>query len=229
MADRVPFGKDLPPPLVPLPSCHARVKQLQARLFNGVPVLSSFVANCRLCMGSNFGEKSTTIVEERFCTMLKHVFPFPITNQTGLPVNVCDDCDKAVQMFYGYSHHVQANQLKLKTELKLLDTLRKAEYLDYTEANNVYRERAQHPDAHRVEIGSSLAEKQLALGKESQKNDEEKISIDTNAQCHTEANETDQSEDTLLQQPHYEGTPLRSAVKKNGGYVAICHAASDPK
>uniref|UniRef100_A0A182LXX5 ZAD domain-containing protein n=1 Tax=Anopheles culicifacies TaxID=139723 RepID=A0A182LXX5_9DIPT len=208
MTGRVPFGKDVPPPLVPLPSCHARVKQLQARLFNGVPLLSSFIANCRLCLGSNFGEKSTTIIEERFSTMLKHVFPFPITNQIGLPMNVCADCYKSIHIFYAYSHQVQANQLKLQ------ETLGKAEYLDYTEVFKAVRERGQYPDALDAEQEESgLPETKPAIGKESQENAEDVIFIDTDVQCKTEADEYDQGMDASLQQPHYDGTTLRSEAK----------------
>ncbi|XP_049297270.1 uncharacterized protein LOC125771091 [Anopheles funestus] len=178
----VPFGNDLPPPLIPLPSCRARVKQLQARLFNEVPLATSYTASCRLCLSSNFGEKSTTIIEGQLCAMLRHVFPFPIKNQIGLPMNVCTDCYKSIHMFYVYSHQVRMNQQKLQ------ETLVKVECMDYIDINN-----AQYPFPNREE-----RERMFVSGDESQKNDEDEILIDTAVQCKQEDDEADHGQDPLL-------------------------------
>ncbi|XP_053663599.1 uncharacterized protein LOC128712750 [Anopheles marshallii] len=213
----VPFGKDLPPPLVPLPSCHARVKQLQARLFNGVPLSTSYIANCRLCLGSNFGEKSTTIIEERLCTMLKHVFPFPINNQIGLPMNVCTECYKSVQIFYGYSHQVQINQQKLQ------ESLVKAECLDYTEINNAVLKRTKYPGVKQEKIESGIRERLYVGSEESQKNYEKKLLIDTDVQSKTEVDEAHQGENPPSQPPCDDEKPLRTAAKV--GSVSTIEAA----
>ncbi|XP_052893391.1 uncharacterized protein LOC128301107 [Anopheles moucheti] len=217
-ARSVPFGKDLPPPLVPLPSCHARVKQLQARLFKGVPLSTSYIANCRLCLGSNFGEKSTTIIEERLCTMLKHVFPFPINNQIGLPMNVCADCYKSVQVFYGYSHQVQINQQKLQKSLV------KAEYLDYTDINNAVLKRAKYPAMKRENFEPGVRERRYVGGDESQKNYEKALLIDTDVQCKTEVDEAGQGENPPSHPPYYDDKPMRSVAK-----VGIVSTSETPK
>ncbi|XP_049297268.1 uncharacterized protein LOC125771089 isoform X2 [Anopheles funestus] len=86
-------------------------------LLNGRPVKTTYMANCRLCLGTNFGVKSTTIVDERFNFMLAHVFSFPIPNQIGLPMNVCSKCRKGVAIFYRYSNQVQMNQKELEATL----------------------------------------------------------------------------------------------------------------
>ncbi|XP_053663600.1 uncharacterized protein LOC128712751 [Anopheles marshallii] len=83
-------------------------------LLNGLPVKTTYMANCRLCLGTNFGDSSTTIVEERFSVMLMQVFPFPIPNQIGLPMNVCSKCRKGVELFSKYTKKVQTNQKKLE-------------------------------------------------------------------------------------------------------------------
>uniref|UniRef100_A0A182S5H8 C2H2-type domain-containing protein n=1 Tax=Anopheles maculatus TaxID=74869 RepID=A0A182S5H8_9DIPT len=201
----VPFGTDLPPPLVPLPSCHARVKQLQARLFNGLPLTTSYIANCRLCLSSNFGEKSTTIIEEQLCAMLKQ-----ITNQIGLPMNVCAECYKAVQMFYGYSLQVLANQQKLQ------ETLIKTEPFEYNEINKAILERVQHPDTHREaveprcqELGTEIKREDESQGKNYQGENYE-ILIDAHIHCKTEVDDTDQGQDPLLQPTLHEPVSLRS-------------------
>uniref|UniRef100_A0A182N9C0 Uncharacterized protein n=1 Tax=Anopheles dirus TaxID=7168 RepID=A0A182N9C0_9DIPT len=118
----IPFVKDSPPPLVPLPYCHERVKQVQARLFNGRPISPSFIASCRLCLKSNVsGTSIVTIVQDDFNSMMQSVFPFLITHQTGLPTNVCYDCYCAVHSFHIYSQQVLSNQSKLQATLVSTD------------------------------------------------------------------------------------------------------------
>uniref|UniRef100_A0A182JXM7 ZAD domain-containing protein n=1 Tax=Anopheles christyi TaxID=43041 RepID=A0A182JXM7_9DIPT len=103
----------VPLPVVPLPTCHARAKQLQAGLFNEIPFPTAYIANCRLCLGTKFGNGSTTIIDEQFITMMKQVFPILIVNQICLPMNVCTSCVKIVEAFYTFSSQVLANQMKL--------------------------------------------------------------------------------------------------------------------
>uniref|UniRef100_A0A182WBH1 ZAD domain-containing protein n=1 Tax=Anopheles minimus TaxID=112268 RepID=A0A182WBH1_9DIPT len=83
-------------------------------LVNGLPVQTTYMANCRLCLGSNFGVNSTNIVEEEFSNMLRHVFSFPIPNHIGLPMNVCSKCRRGVELFFKYTNKVIANQNKLQ-------------------------------------------------------------------------------------------------------------------
>uniref|UniRef100_A0A182LSX4 ZAD domain-containing protein n=1 Tax=Anopheles culicifacies TaxID=139723 RepID=A0A182LSX4_9DIPT len=78
-------------------------------LLNGLPVKTAYMAKCRLCLGSNFGDKSTTIIEEGFSNMLRN-----ITNQIGLPMNVCSKCRRGVELFFKYTNKVIANQKKLQ-------------------------------------------------------------------------------------------------------------------
>ncbi|XP_050072896.1 uncharacterized protein LOC126560989 [Anopheles maculipalpis] len=203
----VPIGTDIPPPLVPLPSCHARVKQLQARLFNGLPLTTSYIANCRLCLSSNFGEKSTTIIEDKLCSMLKQVFPFPITNQIGLPMNVCAECHKAVQMFYGYSIQVLANQKKLQ------ETLIKTEHFEYNHFNKAILERAQHPDTHREAVEQSCHEMRSEIKSEDESQGEDcqdETLIDVDVQCKTQEDDVHQGEDPLSEPSLDEKVSLRS-------------------
>nr|XP_040220589.2 uncharacterized protein LOC120948392 isoform X3 [Anopheles coluzzii] len=112
-----PVGGHVPPPLVPLPNCHARAKQVQARLFNEIPIPTSYIANCRLCLGTQFGNRCTTIIDEPLISMMKQVFPIVIANQIGLPMNVCTECVKTVETFYMFSSQVLANQNKLLATL----------------------------------------------------------------------------------------------------------------
>ncbi|XP_041774703.1 uncharacterized protein LOC121594928 [Anopheles merus] len=121
----VPVGTVIPPPLVPLPSCHERAKQVQTRLLNDIPFPTSYIANCRLCLGTKFGNHSTTIIDEPLATIMRNVFPFPVTNQIGLPMNVCSACFQSVQAFHSYSNLVLANQQKLQ------EALASAQYLQY--------------------------------------------------------------------------------------------------
>ena len=74
----VPVGTMIPPPLVPLPSCHERAKQVQTRLLNDIPFPTRYIANCRLCLGTKFGNRSTTIIDEPLATIMRNVFPFPV-------------------------------------------------------------------------------------------------------------------------------------------------------
>ncbi|XP_035916802.1 uncharacterized protein LOC118514214 isoform X1 [Anopheles stephensi] len=227
-----PFGTDLPPPLVPLPSCHARVKQLQARLFNGLPLTTSYIANCRLCLSRNFGDKSTTIIEEQLCAMLKQVFPFPITNQIGLPMNVCAECYKAVQVFYGYSVQVLANQKKLQ------ETLIKTDHFEYNAFNKAILERAQHPDTHREQKAEPSCQQEagIEIKSEDESQDDEYqcgMLIDADAQCKSEAgSDDDQAQDPLLPPASYERASLRSVrterCRNPPTEVSVTHEASLP-
>uniref|UniRef100_A0A182WWH1 ZAD domain-containing protein n=1 Tax=Anopheles quadriannulatus TaxID=34691 RepID=A0A182WWH1_ANOQN len=77
---------------------------------------TSYIANCRLCLGTEFGNRCTTIIDESLITMMKQVFPIVIVNQIGLPMNVCTECVKTVEAFYMFS----SQKRKMKSEVNNL-------------------------------------------------------------------------------------------------------------
>ncbi|XP_041774696.1 uncharacterized protein LOC121594924 [Anopheles merus] len=98
-------------------SSHAQSKQVQQHLVNEIPVPASYIANCRLCLGTHFGSRCTTIIEAPLINMMRQVFPVMIANRVGLPMNVCTECVKTVEAFYIYSRQVLENQNKLLATL----------------------------------------------------------------------------------------------------------------
>ena len=66
------LDKNVPPPLVPLSNCHARA------------IPTSYIANCRLCLGTEFGNRCTTIIDESLITMMKQVFPIVVSSRMML-------------------------------------------------------------------------------------------------------------------------------------------------
>ncbi|XP_061506571.1 uncharacterized protein LOC1270157 isoform X1 [Anopheles gambiae] len=110
----VPGGVVVPPSPV---SLHAQTKQVQQHLVNEIPVPVSYIANCRLCLGTHFGTRCTTIIDAPLINMMRQVFPVMIENRVGLPMNVCTECIKTVEAFYIYSRQVLENQNRLLATL----------------------------------------------------------------------------------------------------------------
>ncbi|XP_061506569.1 uncharacterized protein LOC133392099 isoform X1 [Anopheles gambiae] len=142
----VPAGVLVPPLLVPMPDCHDQVNHVQQRLVNEIPIPTSYIANCRLCLGTQFGNRCTTIIDEPLISMMKQVFPIVIANQIGLPMNVCTECVKTVETFYVFSSQVLANQNKLLATLP--DVIRPVQNNDGVECreNPVSTQKSQEND-----------------------------------------------------------------------------------
>uniref|UniRef100_A0A182PIK2 ZAD domain-containing protein n=1 Tax=Anopheles epiroticus TaxID=199890 RepID=A0A182PIK2_9DIPT len=115
--------------------------QEDARLFKKILFPSNYISNCRLCLGTEFGDRWTTIINEEFVTMMKHIFPIMISNKIGLPMNVCTGCVMTVEAFYTFSTLVLANQQKLAKTSTLLQQL---------DGTNQLVEAKDNPDTNRI-------------------------------------------------------------------------------
>ncbi|XP_061506575.1 uncharacterized protein LOC133392100 [Anopheles gambiae] len=168
------LDKNVPPPLVPLSNCHARA------------IPTSYIANCRLCLGTEFGNRCTTIIDESLITMMKQVFPIVIVNQIGLPMNVCTECVKTVETFYVFSSQVLANQNKLLATLP--DVIRPVQNNDGVECreNPIPTQKAQEnvpreePGEPEVPIDSDLL---IKIEKEDEVRGEQPDPLSTAEDC----------------------------------------------
>uniref|UniRef100_A0A182PIK3 Uncharacterized protein n=1 Tax=Anopheles epiroticus TaxID=199890 RepID=A0A182PIK3_9DIPT len=202
----VPVGQVIPPPLIPLPSCHARAKQVQARLLNELTFPTSYIANCRLCLGTQFGSNSTTIIDEPLVSMMKRVFPFPVTNQIGLPMNVCTDCFQAVKTFVAFSDKVWEHQQKLQ------ETLASMEYLQYHGiSNNGIHQKPAEKEAQTPSISNIVIELMSGSEDEDADDSEPEMLIDADLQAKAFEDSGEQGQDPLLAPAVSKNPPLRTA------------------
>ena len=88
----VPGGVVVPPSPV---SLHAQTKQVQQHLVNEIPVPVSYIANCRLCLGTHFGTRCTTIIDAPLINMMRQVFPVMVSMMLCSRYGLID-CDSAV-------------------------------------------------------------------------------------------------------------------------------------
>lgn len=101
----------------PQPGKSNNTNQAPFVLLNGLPLRTTYLAKCRLCLSDQVGEGKKSIMDERFSIMLNHVFRFPITFKQGLPLNACTKCYKGVELFYRYTYHVLSNQKTMEESL----------------------------------------------------------------------------------------------------------------
>ncbi|XP_052896001.1 uncharacterized protein LOC128303175 [Anopheles moucheti] len=170
-------------------------------LLNGLPVKTTYMANCRLCLGTNFGESSTTIVEERFSVMLQ-VFPFPIPNQIGLPMNVCSKCRKGVELFFKYTKKVQINQKKLEETFIPVDLPINSQSRNIGNAAKGRRSR-NPPAANRRQEISNVVE---IVSDDEPQNDKDDNVIEVDMQCEPVTDNDENNHDSHVQSSSYEDT-----------------------
>uniref|UniRef100_A0A4Y0BM06 Zf-AD domain-containing protein n=1 Tax=Anopheles funestus TaxID=62324 RepID=A0A4Y0BM06_ANOFN len=185
-------------------------------LLNGLPVKTTYMANCRLCLGTNFGDKSTTIVDERFGVMLSNIFPFPIPNQIGLPMNVCSKCRKGVELFFRYSNKVRMNQKKLEETFIPIDCEQTANI------GSVPPGRFQQvvPDTNRVQEVSNIVE--ITSDDEFQKETNDDKLLDVDMQCEPVTDSGQFNHDPLLQPSSYDATQMHFVAVPDLAKKLVC-------
>ncbi|XP_052895999.1 uncharacterized protein LOC128303174 [Anopheles moucheti] len=170
-------------------------KQQGVVLLNGLPLRTTYLANCRLCLSDRLGKGSISIMDKQFTIMLNHVFRFPIAFKKGLSMKVCTECYKGVERFYGYTYKVLGNQKTLE-ETMIPDQLSK-------QSNSSVHARARHSDTNRGKGKSGVIE--IASYDELKKSKDDNM-IDVDMQCESASDDEEDRRDASSQPSNYETT-----------------------